>query len=315
MQDGFPATEPPVRTSPAVCDAFRTELEAAVAQSAPIAWRTASTSCYRDPETGETCADYHRTWQYLLLLGVRSSTHTDTPFLLDTFRALARRGNRRILVSGSADYAMLAHILRACELEDAEPDVTVLDRCETPLILNRWYAARAGISIETIQSDAISFAASDPFDIVCTHSFVGWFSPKDRQRLLATWSGNLRPGGHVITTRRVREATCGEGRHAYDAEELQRFEETVRRAALARHDRLDVDADELLRAAMNDARTRVRYTTASSQELVSLFERSGLEVLVADTDASTPGSEDLPSGPIRGAGKRVRIVARRKAGA
>jgi hypothetical protein len=311
MPDILPGDETPVRTSSAICEALRRELDAAVAQTAPVAWQTAGTSCYRNPVTAETCAAYHRSWQYLLLLGIRNSTHPDTQFLLDTFRMFARRGDRRILVSGSADYAMLAHILRAYELEGATPHVTVIDLCETPLVLNRWYADRAGTSIETLQSDAISYVASEPFDIVCTHSFIGWFSPEDRDRLVAAWAGNLRDGGHVITTRRIRRATSGNGKHAYDADELKRFEEKVRNAALGQRGRLGVDPEEIVDAAMDDARTRVRYTTCSSEDLVALFERNGFEVIVANADESAaPSADHLPSGPVRGAGKRVRIVAR-----
>jgi hypothetical protein len=245
------------------------------------------------------------------MLGVRNSTLPDTPFLLDTFRGFARHGDHRILVSGSADYAMLAHILRAYELEGAVPDVTVIDRCETPLALNRWYAERAGASIETVQSDALSFAVTDPYDIVCTHSFIGWFSPEDRDRLVSRWAGNLRRGGHVITTRRIRKATSGGGQHGYDADELKRFEEKVRAAAAAQRDRMDIDPEALVEAAMEDARSRVRYTMTSPEELAALFERNGLEVVVANADASSaPDANHLPSGPVRGAGKRVRIVAR-----
>jgi len=313
MTDALPGDEAPVRTSPAICAELHEELDTAVAQTAPIAWQTAGEACFRDPETGESCAPYHGSWQYLLLLGVRNSTHPDTAFLLDTFRSFARNGDRRILISGSADYAMLAHILRAYDLELATPEVTVIDRCDTPLALNRWYAERAGIRIETIRSDAISFAATDPFDVICTHSFVGWFSPDDRERLVARWAENLRPGGHVVTTRRIRKATSGGGRHGYDAEELDRFEKKVRSAADACRERLEVDPEEIVSAAMEDARTRVRFTTTSPDELSELFERHGLKVTLADTDAAVAsGLADRPSGPVRGAGKRLRIVARRE---
>jgi SAM-dependent methyltransferase len=311
MTDALSGDETPVRTSSADCRKLQGELDTAVAQSAPVGWRAASMLCNRDPESGAACLAYHSSWQYLLLMGVRNSTYPDTPFLLDTFRAFARAGNRRILVSGSADYAMLAHILRAYDLENATPDVTVIDRCETPLTLNRWYAERVGATVELKQYDAISFADTKPFDIVCTHSFIGWFSPEDRERLVAQWAANLRPGGHVVTTRRIRKATSGGGKHGYDAEELERFERKVRTAAVAHRDVIDVDLEGIVSAAVEDARSRVRYTMTSEDELAALFERHGLRVVVSDAGASTaPAANHLPSGPERGAGKRVRIVAR-----
>lgn len=314
MRDALPTDETPISTPQLVCASLHADLDAAVAQSAPDTWRNAPESCFRDAGTGETCVNYHRSWQYLLMLGIRNSTYPDTGFLLDRFRSFARCGDRRILISGSADYAMLAHINRAYELEDREPQVTIIDRCETPLALNRWYAERVHVPVHTERADAISFVSPDPFDIVCTHSFVGWFSPEDRDRLVAGWAGNLRSGGHVVTTRRLREATLGNGRHAYDTDELKQFEDKVRDAALAQRHRLGVDPEAVVQSAIEDARTRIRYTTTSSDDLVALFERNNFQVIVTDTGAGTaPGVGHQPSGPVRGAGKRVRIVARRRA--
>lgn len=43
-----------------------------------------------------------------------------------------------MLISGTADYSMLAHLLQAYRNVEAAVHVTVLDRCETPLYLCRW---------------------------------------------------------------------------------------------------------------------------------------------------------------------------------
>ncbi len=51
-----------------------------------------------------------------------------------------RRGITRILISGAADYALLARIVTMASRHNATPEITVLDRCETPLRLNSWYA-------------------------------------------------------------------------------------------------------------------------------------------------------------------------------
>ena len=54
------------------------------------------------------------------------------------------RGPRRVLISGAADYSILAYVLWACRENGLDAEVTVLDRCDTPLLLNTWYAEQGG---------------------------------------------------------------------------------------------------------------------------------------------------------------------------
>ena len=139
-----------------VCS-LHTQLDAALSLSAPITWEQAPQSCYHDPATKYSCVDYHRIWQYLVLLGVMTSVRTDSAFLINTFSELAREGNnKRVLVTGTADYTMLAQVLYAYKQESKEVDVTVVDLCETSLASNRWYAEHTGSKIETIQENILS---------------------------------------------------------------------------------------------------------------------------------------------------------------
>ena len=86
---------------------------------------------------------------------------------------------------------MLARIVGA--LPSAR--TTVVDACETPLQLNLWYAARAGLEIRTQCSGILDYASPAAFDVICTHSFFGQFSRDERPRLVAAWHRLLRPGG------------------------------------------------------------------------------------------------------------------------
>ena len=168
------------------------ELDAALAESAPLAWRIAPASCFEDPATGASCAYYHRVWQYLLLLGATSSMRTDTAFLINTLRAeLRSRRAARVLICGAADYGLLAHVLWAAMLESATPDITVLDRCDTSLASNRWYARRQSTTVATVNADILKAEIAGTFDVVCTHSFLGWFSPVERRRLVDVWRGDV----------------------------------------------------------------------------------------------------------------------------
>jgi len=83
-----------------------------LAESAPLAWAIAPRLCPGDPQSPSACVWYHRVWQYMRLLGVISSIRTNSAFLTRTFDGLALN-HPRVLISGSADYAMLAHLWHA----------------------------------------------------------------------------------------------------------------------------------------------------------------------------------------------------------
>ena len=145
---------------------LQNEIDAALLESAPFAWRIAPSTCFRDPETGASCVYYHRIWQYLLLLGATSSMRTDTKFLVDNSRqAFHTDRNARVLVCGAADYGLLAHILWSAKLESAAPSVVVVDRCKTSLELNQWYANRASHAITVVESDILDADNIGEFDI------------------------------------------------------------------------------------------------------------------------------------------------------
>ena len=63
----------------------------------------------------------------------------------------------------------------------------MLDLCATPLRLNEWYAARHGLAVRAVCSDILAFAQASPFDMICTHSFLGRFAPEVRPKLVARW--------------------------------------------------------------------------------------------------------------------------------
>lgn len=279
----------------------------ALVESAPLAWNTALETCYVDDSGRRPCTAYHRVWQYLSLLGVTSTMRTETGFFLKILRQLAQeKRDARILISGAADYAMLAHILWAFELEGGEPEICVLDLCETPLKLNRWYAERRGAKIETTQGNILDFEGHGAFDAICTHSFIGWFSPDDQRRLVACWHDALRPGGVVITAKRVRASS-----DAFERPEASAFGEKVREAAGKYAGSLDLPPDELAQAACDYALGRTRYPTPSVEAIFDLFEDAGFQIVEQEQSTTSELRRDKPAGPQRGAGTRVRFVAQK----
>jgi hypothetical protein len=282
-----------------------------LSESAPVAWAAAPQLCHRDPGTGESCASFHRVWQYLRLLGVITSIRTNTDFLMGRFRERARTGScSRVLISATADYSMLAHLTRAYDAEHATLDATVVDRCETALLLNRWYADRYRVRLTTVSCDALKYRTEHPFDLLCTHNFLSRFDAFGRKQLVARWGALLRPGGVVITTQRVRP-NAREARNVYTDEEARSLLERV--MAATRHQPLDVNTDELCRTVYAYAMRKDGYVIRTMAEVVDLFEHEDFDIELAD-EGGGPAERrrDRPSSPAGEDTYRMRIVARRR---
>jgi SAM-dependent methyltransferase len=295
-----------------IIDALHAELDAALEIGAPMIWRQAPETCFHDAGSGYTCRPYHRVWQYLGLLGVATSMRTDSAFMIDALRDLAQRGGRRILISGTADFTMLAHVLYAFRLENVNAQVTVTDRCETPLAANRWYAARQGTTVTTVRSDILDFNAGDGFDAICTHSFIAWFTPSMQARLVGKWRDLLKPGGRLITTKRLRSGSPEIAQRNTEADAVG-LRDRVLAAARLHADRHDLDPDDLACAAYAFSKEHYRYPTTSMAALRALFESAGLRITCLDDGASVDPARDRATGPVAGRGRRVRVIAQRDA--
>jgi SAM-dependent methyltransferase len=283
-----------------------------LAASAAIGWLQAPRLCYRNPETGETCEWYHRVWQYMRLLGVITSVRTNTSFLIDRFRRAAREGSsRRVLVAGTADYSMLAHLSAAYSAEGVPLEATVVDRCPTALLLNRWYADRYEIALSTACVDALMYEADQPFDVVCTHNFLARFDEAARASLVAHWHALLQPGGIVVTTQRIRPDLCGR-QTSYTRDQAFSLARRIEEEARRRSEPLDVDPAELAHAVYEHAIRRYSYTIQSAEQVARLFEAAGFAIEEVDEGGGACEREqDRPSSPAGTDTYRMRIVARR----
>lgn len=265
--------------------------------SAPIARELAGRLCGHDPLSGSTCAWYHGFWQYVRLLGLGASPSVHAARLLPALRSLARTGShQRLLISGAADYSMLATVVTAYSAEQARLRPVVVDMCATPLYMCRWYADRIHCEIATVASDIRSVAVTEPVDVVCTHAFLGYFSPADRGPLIAKWASLLRPGGRIVTVQRIRS-------HADSA--VVRFTPHEKAAFVTRIEgaaRDNEGLDDATRAWLSDAARNYAerfwtYPVASKDELSHLFEDAACVVDVLDVVVPEDQDVQQPSGP------------------
>lgn len=280
--------------------------------SAPIARRLAPQLCRKDPATGEDCSWYHGFWQYLRLmeLAVTPAHHAD--FYRRAFQSVSGgSGAAQVLVSGTTDYSMLAHVLAIYRERGLEPVLTVVDKCDTSLFLNRWYAERASASVECSRADILEYVSATPFDAVCTDNFLGQFSLEERTRLLTKWRELLRPGGTVITVTRVR-ATAGPAQVGFSPEQVQAFRATVLRKAASMPASLHADPAAMAHAAdiyVNRLRT---WPVRSREGVQQLFERCGFRVDELSDAPHADTNQQQPKGPASpGSGEQVRIIATR----
>jgi SAM-dependent methyltransferase len=279
-------------------------------ESAPLALKWAPAMCRKDPATGESCAWNHGPWQFLRLAGLAMTPAYQADFYRDAIARAASRGSvARVLVSAAADYSMLAHALAFIRELGVEPEVTVVDLCETPLALNRWYAERAGATVRTFRSDILEYRDERPFDLVCTHSFLGRFTRGERPRLLARWRELLRPGGAVVTVNRVQDAE----RVRFDERQARAFRDAVLRAAERLRGTAGYDAAELARQLEDYARHPASNPLRSRGEFLEPFERTRFEIERISWAPIAFGARRDLSGPrVPGDAEYGRIVALRR---
>ena len=258
-------------------------------QAAALARAQAAVLCRRDPHTGVPCDWHHGLWPTLRLLGLVTGPALHGEFLRRALAAIPA-ARPRLLISGTADHALLAQALAA--FGERPFDAVVLDLCETPLMLNRWFAGRAGIAIETRQANILEFSDDRPYDAVCTHAFLGNFDRPQRTALAAKWRALLRPGGRVITVNRLRPG--GEALWiAFSTDQVWAFRERVEEAAKARGLRFP----RLGRAAEAYAGRQAVYPLGSAEELRALFEHGGFDIEELSLAAIAPAARQAISVP------------------
>lgn len=159
-----------------------------------LAYRLSATQC------GD-CRNYHVMWPYLRSIGangggpeLRWSDHVAI-----MARAAASRSHVRFLLGGSADAGQLALVAEAMRtLPGVSYEVTIVDRCATPLDVCQSYAATAGIEITTIVDELGAYTADEAFDVVLLHHTLVFIPGDERPAFLRHAANWLAPGGSLV---------------------------------------------------------------------------------------------------------------------
>jgi SAM-dependent methyltransferase len=265
------------------------ERDEELAQAARLAREQAPALCRKDPASGESCAWHHGLWPTLRLLGLVTEPALHGEFLRRALGGI-EGGHPSVLLSGASDHALLALTLSA--LGDRKARITAIDICDTPLMLERWYADRVRATVTTRRADILGYEDADPFDAICTHAFLSHFDATQRIALVKKWHALLRPGGKVITVNRLRP-----GREAawlpFSVDQIWAYRARV--VELARERSLEVPGLE--RAAEAYARRQAVFPMGSAGELRALFEQAGFAIEHISVASLAPSARQKVNAP------------------
>lgn len=275
---------------------------------ARAAWEQVQALCSECPRG---CAAYHRVQPMLRRLGLAAEPNHHRSFFLPAIVAALEEVGPKVLISGSVDEAMVEMVVQAAIEADRKPAITVLDRCATSLAVVRAFARNAPLAIDTVHSDILDYPESRGFDLVVTHSFLGYFAPEKRPELMSRWFDLLRPGGRMVTAARLRPH--GEAR-TFSANSANRFAREVARRAHGYEQETGIPAEELARVAHVYAANRPRsFPLTSVDDLNRLLVRAGFSVrriAAREMPARVTGIEG-PALPREG--RYVEVIAERPA--
>ncbi len=255
------------------------DLEEPLVMSADLISDVAHVLCTGDHVDPDGCAWYHGAWQYLRLLDLVSTPTWHSAFYTRAIGdLLADSPAAEILITGTADYSVFAYIDAIARATGADPQITVLDQCATPLFACRWYGKRVGREVATVAEDLLSgtvSASPGVWDAVLTDAFLTRFSIEDSSTIVKLWASLLRPAGRLITTIRSH-AQSPLGRTLDEA--VSGFRNRARHRAERWDSFLDRSPEEIAEVAETYA-SRMRSTDVGDRDAIrALFDASPLTI-------------------------------------
>jgi SAM-dependent methyltransferase len=185
---------------------FREDLPRLAAENFVIANRTC-----------RSCEHMHALWPYIRLARASTGIEGASSRLDLILRELIAEGHRSVLIAGSQDTGLMALVARAAGTSASE--ITILDRCASPLESCRRLAKAWSLPIETMQQDLMNLEVENRFDIALVHGTLHYIPPDCRIDVLVRLRQALRPAGVLVllfnTGSRLVGEFSSEGRDEY----------------------------------------------------------------------------------------------------
>jgi hypothetical protein len=255
-----------------------------LAAAAPLSCRPTSGS-----RTG--CDWYHGAWQYLRLFDMVPSPGLHAPFYRSTFaKRLSAVPRPRVLITGTADYSLPAHVFNAWMRVHRDSDllpalhVDVMDRCPTPLNACRWYAAAINQSVQTYEMDARDRLAdcvkTESYDLIAADDLLTHVDGDDCAAVLENWSELLADDGVVVTTVRV---VPEDHSRAGVLDAIADFSTRAKHSARRWRTFLQAGVEDVSDAARRYAERISSVNHGKPADIKNMFEKAGLRVLHTET--------------------------------
>nr|WP_276977971.1 class I SAM-dependent methyltransferase [Ferrimicrobium acidiphilum] len=269
------------------------DLEEPLALSADIINEVAGVLCTYDQTSRDskepeapprTCSWYHSAWQYLRLLDLVSTPTWHSQFYREGLAsALAERNAKKAIVTGCADYSMLAFLSVAQQKAATQTELHVLDHCPTPLFACKWYAHRLGFHVATHEEDLLKPTENigSEYDVICADALLTRFTHQEGQSVLRLWHSMLNPGGRVITTVRVHSMSPPKRNDPEEA--IQEFKNRAIQRASRWRSFLRRTPGEIGNLAEAYIRQMQSEDLGSDSEIREAFRRAGFRVDEAGT--------------------------------
>lgn len=220
------------------------------------------------------CVNFHALWPYLRISRFASATESGRVALEQLLIGLFEQGHRKIMLAGAADTGVPALVARAAAGHSI--DMMVLDRCDTPLELNKTFFQNRSFPIRTMKCELAELEARAEFDVIVAHSVLQWIDAGRRRDVLFRLGRALRPVGwllHVYNAGQRMSAQMLPGyRESYGqwvCEQLDRDGVPLPESRDAFRKRLEAFALE---------RQSIEGTFQSADEVDALMETAGLRV-------------------------------------
>lgn len=255
------------------------DLEEPLVSSADLINGVAPVLCVSDQVDGENCSWYHSVWQYLRLLDMVSTPSWHARFFLDGIvNAIAGIENVKILVTGAADYSMVAYVRAGIKNANVNGEIGIIDKCPTPLFACRWYAKRLGFNLSIYEEDLFDFSnvPDESIDLICTDSFLTRFIKRDANRVLSIWHRLLKDGGKVITTVRVHPIMY-QGRDIETA--IHDFRERATQRAVRWGPFIKRSPNEIGQMAESYARKMRSENLGDKEDICRMFKDNGFIII------------------------------------
>jgi hypothetical protein len=253
-------------------------------------------SCSKEMYDQPTCAWFHGAWQYLRLFDMVGSPDWHTEFFLgalsdalENVDATDLDSGRKptVLITGAADYSMLAYALNAADRVGVAIDAEVLDRCRTPLIACEWYIRYLTAHRETSSPSEHSLTVremdvldadwllSRRYDVITTDAYLTRFEPAQAREVVRIWHRLLRPGGTVITTVRMHPLDAPRGALL---DEVSDFALRARDGAVRWRPYLKSGIAELAESARQYAVSMRSYDLGDAPAVKGMLSTEGFEI-------------------------------------